>query len=313
MTDWTKLKVVDLKAELKKRGLAQTGLKPALVARLASAENEDGEESETTVQGDGAKQDASSATSPDTVSPVLPSADLGAETVQDGSTQGETSQQPLEISDSIQESASVEPHITSKAPETSTEPSATIEQPVQIPQTHQSTLPSVEPQEARDDGQKRKRRSQSPPPAGTESARKRARQDVDMDGVDNSLLELAEPLTQNNNTIDPEEKIGEGEMADFMRPLNESQLKAYLADLATAPGQDPDLDIAGQRYSPAYGLLQDIQAQEVAGIVVVEEEEIEMGEDFIELRIGMTVTEEEIGEEMSDDIERVSAIMDIFL
>jgi hypothetical protein len=34
--------VVDLKAELKQRGLAQTGVKAVLVARLAASENEDG-------------------------------------------------------------------------------------------------------------------------------------------------------------------------------------------------------------------------------------------------------------------------------
>ncbi|KAI9851171.1 MAG: hypothetical protein M1838_004280, partial [Thelocarpon superellum] len=38
MIDFSKLKVVDLKAELKKRGLPQTGLKPALIERLRAAE-----------------------------------------------------------------------------------------------------------------------------------------------------------------------------------------------------------------------------------------------------------------------------------
>ena len=38
MTDYAKLRVVDLKAELKKRGLLQTGLKPALIERLRNAD-----------------------------------------------------------------------------------------------------------------------------------------------------------------------------------------------------------------------------------------------------------------------------------
>jgi len=43
MTDWAKLKVVDLKAELKNRDLPQHGLKADLVARLEEADQETGE------------------------------------------------------------------------------------------------------------------------------------------------------------------------------------------------------------------------------------------------------------------------------
>src|SRR5258708_5359564 len=101
MTDWNKAKVVDLRAELKKRGLPQTGLKPALVARLTAAENEDGSESEATVQDDALKLNASAATSPDTVSPTQP---LSAETVPEVLPQSASEPNP----ESIEEAAGLQ-------------------------------------------------------------------------------------------------------------------------------------------------------------------------------------------------------------
>ncbi|KAI9897055.1 hypothetical protein N3K66_008077 [Trichothecium roseum] len=57
MSDWAKRKVVDLKAELKRRGLPQHGLKAELVARLEEAEQEaeaeaEEEEEQAETQGD---------------------------------------------------------------------------------------------------------------------------------------------------------------------------------------------------------------------------------------------------------------------
>ncbi|KAH7386560.1 hypothetical protein BKA64DRAFT_681170 [Cadophora sp. MPI-SDFR-AT-0126] len=175
MTDYSKLKVADLRAELKKRGLPQTGLKNALIDRLIAAEAaDDGSESEATVQA--LDTHSAAATSPDTASPVVPtsSADGLPEASQ---TAPETTETPAESANPEQTTQGSSPAQTqSDLP--GTEPTTTIEssQPSGPPKdSHHSALPSVEPVEANEDRQKRKRRSQSPPPSAADSARKRFR------------------------------------------------------------------------------------------------------------------------------------------
>ncbi|CAD6447937.1 db289b48-e354-495e-bdf3-e50e45400ca3-CDS [Sclerotinia trifoliorum] len=217
MTDWNKFKVVDLKAELKKRGLPQTGLKPALVARLASAENEDGSESDMTLQDDATKINPESATSPDTISPTQTSSfEIGLETTIENTEESqatpipesnEVQPSPLEVtadqtepvlepavafkeeaieptpvpesaqpsSNDTVEQVEIRPSQPIDTTESSLPPSKATSQPPEQPEGDSSAELPVEPREAIEDRQKRKRRSQSPDPTSIDISRKRAR------------------------------------------------------------------------------------------------------------------------------------------
>ncbi|PBP19952.1 SAP domain-containing protein [Diplocarpon rosae] len=256
MTDWNKLKVADLRAELKRRGLPQTGLKPALVARLAEAEaenaneheHEDGTESEATIQA----LDVSSApaASPDSISPVLVSASADASADAPAPQTREVEVEAVEKIELLEEV--VEAQIVQLQAEPLPPPSkevvqgqhpeplpATIEEQTPALEAHTSALPSVEPREANEDQKKRKRRSQSPPLTATDSARKRFRTDDETRRAasthsDGGLVEQhsvdAETIAQDTEDIKMEDVNGTG--AD----------DNTTADMADRPGVEVSLD-----------------------------------------------------------------------
>ena len=202
MTDWNKLKVVELKAELKSRGLPQTGLKPALVERLTSAENEERSESEATVQDDTQKP-LSSATSPDTVSASQLLSESNIDLPQNLSTQ------PLTTTDKSDEPVDDSIGILAADDITQPPPSQTTDA-VESLQTdvHHSELPSLEPLELLEDRQKRKRRSQSPAPSATEASRKRPRSD-EVDSGDAEVVTTSEDAAW----VDPAQLDAESKVA----------------------------------------------------------------------------------------------------
>ena len=208
MTDWSKSKVVDLKAELKKRGLLQTGLKPALVARLEAAENEDGEESESTIQGDAPKLNSDPATSPDTVSPIQPS-DLSAEALSEAPTSAPRTD-PSRQNPAPESEPRGLPVVAAKSDSLPTQSTNTTDpsQALERVDSHENAVPSVEAEEAVEDRQKRKRRSQSPAPTATDSARKRFRQGDDATGDLHDVFTTGSDANwvENHNAVDEADK-----------------------------------------------------------------------------------------------------------
>ncbi|KAI0840764.1 hypothetical protein F5Y06DRAFT_261695 [Hypoxylon sp. FL0890] len=172
-TDWSKLKVVDLKAELKRLGLPQNGLKADLVARLEAADSERAT-SQPSEEATEEAQDVNGDPEPQEESTKAPEAT-------EQSSLEEPSKQ-LEAKTEAAQAESVTPA-----------PVVTESQPVLAPSSSGAT--PLQPTEVLQDSQKRKRRSLSPAPSADEVARKRARQD---DG-DNQEDHVADSIPEEVN------------------------------------------------------------------------------------------------------------------
>ncbi|KAF4444053.1 sap protein [Fusarium austroafricanum] len=237
MADWAKLKVVDLKAELKSRGLPQHGLKTELVARLREADKDTSATEAQDEPKDTPMTNESAGDELPTEDPVAADKELyeateKPETTEEKSEKNIVDKEKNETGDNIAPGADVETskggdetekeEVTKNAtPEEVSQDTDTIAD-VPIPGNevdHQSREPtaeeksragtvtttvesspshSLEPTPAAE-RQKRKRRSLTPPPTEESIARKRARADETPTNGDNLGARQEDLLPKSQN------------------------------------------------------------------------------------------------------------------
>ncbi|KAK7956945.1 uncharacterized protein PG986_006167 [Apiospora aurea] len=211
-TDYNKLKVVDLRAELKSRGLPTNGLKAELVARLKEAEsggteNDDAEEVPATTDEQEVVPPAQGGSNESNEAVVQP--EVEDDTVVEGAQDNApaASDPPVPNGDSAVTAAAEEP-ASSTAQDTEA-PATQVDSAASSVQPEPSTVPS--PSEALKDSQKRRRRSTTPAPDPDEVARKRTRHES---GEDISTATVGDDLSAAKEDVTPEPKKNEVDMVD---------------------------------------------------------------------------------------------------
>ncbi|RDA95135.1 hypothetical protein CP533_1860 [Ophiocordyceps camponoti-saundersi (nom. inval.)] len=174
-SDWTKLKVTELKAELKNRGLPQGGLKAELVARLRAADDE-------AAPSPGQDQIVES----EAIDEV---SDEPIELVPEPSLHGEEEEEEKDADDWVKEKPAIAevqqqpPSPTSRSPGPQTEADGAVQETRNGEHVVEETLPP----EGAVDALKRKRRSASPPPQD-ESVKRRRAEEEDKDMVQEDVM-----------------------------------------------------------------------------------------------------------------------------
>ncbi|KAI0391065.1 hypothetical protein F5Y17DRAFT_442089 [Xylariaceae sp. FL0594] len=235
MTDYSKMKVVELKAELKARGLPQNGLKAELVSRLEAA----------------ASEDPQTVPSPDVSGETEPIAQVD-EVLPSGAAESPHEKEEAQIQEPLREPSPEPAREPSPVPaqETAQEPAqehhdkmseAAIqhspsrdEAPLPIAATTiVSETPSLATTELVQDQQKRKRRSTTPPPSD-EIARKRPRQDGQEESREVPTLPHA--MAESHNNVTQEASMTDVDMAaptqDESRSEQEPSDRAETTDMA---------------------------------------------------------------------------------
>ncbi|KAK3318650.1 hypothetical protein B0H66DRAFT_246336 [Apodospora peruviana] len=190
-TDWSRLTVVDLRQELKRRGLPQTGKKADLVERLATADTEEDSARETsntlTPQPDEKEHESTPAKKSPEFQPTLTSKLEHVEATEvakelSASTPSAESA-PEDKRDTEDASKPTTAHVPSTAATTlksevvsDTKVGDVADEKMEDPVSAEpdSTAPELSPDLSKDI-RGRKRRSRSPPPSDDESSRKRTR------------------------------------------------------------------------------------------------------------------------------------------
>ncbi|KID98448.1 SAP domain-containing protein, partial [Metarhizium majus ARSEF 297] len=274
MADWAKLKVVDLKAELKRRGLPQGGLKTELVARLEEADQETKEpepEPEPEPHAENQMNHEAPAVESKPLQPVNG----------DATSQAEEEQEVQEVQGQTKDGQSVTQDAPEAEPEqTPPQPPATTQEPTPAPAQKEESQPepsppSRDPQpagsdapmdqqpiqdpavEAPADAQKRKRRSASPTPKEEDVARKRARADPELAPRSYQLNhfpaeahDAPEAEVDYDRHVEPSMHPATSALCinNLMRPLRPAELRAHIVALASAPGTSSTDDIVTKFY-----------------------------------------------------------------
>ncbi|OTB08219.1 hypothetical protein M426DRAFT_19365 [Hypoxylon sp. CI-4A] len=233
-TDWNKLKVVDLKAELKRLGQPQNGLKADLVARLQALDS-DKPASEHSDEASEAAEDTNGESRPQQEAPQATEA-----------TESPPADEPVKQPKAETEAAPEAQDVP--------EPIVTDMQGVQ-PTSTDDTPP--QPTEVLQDSQKRKRRSLSPAPSAHEIARKRARQEDPESQVDAP----ADPLPEKNNQTAPEKE----ETEDFTQATSDVEMQGAKDEAPIDPDRQRDDQVASSSpVDDAYPNVQNGHHAEVA-------------------------------------------------